>query len=496
VLVAFVLGALGWGLRIWLTAVDAPLTNSDEATMGLAALHIWRGEDFPGYFYGQHYMGTIEAYLAAPLVGWLGPTTAALRIPTLALYALFLWLMYALVKRVYSPWLAAVTVGLLALGSDRIIKNQLIAGGGYPETSPMVVALLLGVLALAAKPDRRRPWVMGAVGLLAGLILWNHLLPLPYLAAAAVLMLVHCRRQLRSSAGFALLGGLVVGAFPLIWHDLHAPLSQRSYAVFWHLQTAGADPTMAERLYGGGLLGLPLGTGMCAPGYCSPWQMWWGPVYVALLVAGAVLAWRMPTSPARSMRLVLAIAALLTMVSYVRNSSAGDSPVESARYLACLLISTPAWLEPAWRAAGSLTLPAWQRLAAAMPSAAGVAMAVYATAALAAHAPVYTSATRAQRAVLAALAGHGQDRVYSDYWTCDWIAYQTGEERICAVLADDLTKGLNRYEPYWSAVGQSPGAGYLAPIDSPLDHSLARTLADRSMETVANYHLYLLPGLS
>ena len=38
------------------------------------------------------------------------------------------------------PWL---TVALLVLGSDRVVKNQLIAGGGYPEINPARVLLLL-----------------------------------------------------------------------------------------------------------------------------------------------------------------------------------------------------------------------------------------------------------------------------------------------------------------------------------------------------------------
>lgn len=487
---AFVLGVLGVGFRAWLIARDAPLTNSDEATIGLAALHIWRGEDFPVYFYGQHYMGTIEAYLAAPLVGLLGPTTLALRLPTLALFALFLFLLYALSKRLYSPWVGVATVGLLALGSDRIVKNQLIAGGGYPETSPMVVALLLGVLMVAKYPDRRRPWVMGGIGLLTGLIVWNHWLPLPYLAVASVMLVVFCRKQLASRAGVALSAGLVIGAFPLIWHDLHTTFSKSFLGVFWHLQTTGTDPSASERIYGGGLIGLPLGTGMCAPSYCAPWQLWWGPVYVALLVVAAVIAWRTPRSPERGLRIGLAVAALLTVVSYARNPSAADSPIESARYLSCLLISTPAWLD----AVRHLVLnarPVWLRLLAAAPLAAGAAMAIYATVTLAVHVPVYTDATRGQQAVLAALADRGQTRLYSDYWTCNWIAYQTGEERVCAVLGDDLTEGLNRYHPYWDVVGQAREVTYLAPIGHPMDAALAKAFPDRPVETAANYHLYL-----
>src|SRR5215831_16348588 len=52
-------------LRIILTAFSSPVPNSDERTMGLEALHIaFRGEH-PVFFYGQHYMGVIEAYIGA-----------------------------------------------------------------------------------------------------------------------------------------------------------------------------------------------------------------------------------------------------------------------------------------------------------------------------------------------------------------------------------------------------------------------------------------------
>jgi hypothetical protein len=198
----------------------------------------------------------------------------------------------------------------------------------------------------------------------------------------------------------------------------------------------------------------------------------------------------MPKSPERAMRLVLVIGALLTVVSYARNSAAGDSPIESARYLSCLLVSTPAWLEPIWRLVGAGARPAWQRLAAAAPLAGAAAMALFATVAMAVHVPEYTSATQNQRAVLAALHRDNVTRMYADYWTCNWITYQTGEDRICAVVGDDLAKGFNRYAAYWDRVQQSPGPAYLAPIGSPLDRRLAASLPQAPV-SAANYHIYL-----
>ena len=63
---------VAWGLilfalllRLALIVNGWPETDGEESTMGLAALHIiYRGEH-PIYFYGQHYMGVGEAYIAA-----------------------------------------------------------------------------------------------------------------------------------------------------------------------------------------------------------------------------------------------------------------------------------------------------------------------------------------------------------------------------------------------------------------------------------------------
>ena len=62
---AFTMIVLAMELRILLIAQGWPMTNSDESTMGLMALHIaYRGE-VPIFFYGQGYMGALEAYLPA-----------------------------------------------------------------------------------------------------------------------------------------------------------------------------------------------------------------------------------------------------------------------------------------------------------------------------------------------------------------------------------------------------------------------------------------------
>jgi hypothetical protein len=480
---AAVLGLAGLGWRVWLTAAATPPTNSDEAIMGLAASHIAQGRELPVFFYGQHYMGTIEAYLSAPFVALTGPTVLAMRIPTLACYATFLVLMFVLVRRLYSAGLAVLTVGLLALGSDRSVKNQLLAGGGYPESLPMVAGLVLLTYALLTGP--RRWYAHAGWGLLAGLLAWNHWLAAPYVLGALVALVAGRAfgRRTALTAG----GGFVLGALPLIVDNVRSwPV--HSLAVFVGLNGAGATP-LVDRVVGGAWLGVPLGTGFCAPGRCAWWSLWWGPVLLVLL---AVAAWRAVRALRRredtsrqAVRLVLAAAGLASVVSYVRSPAAGLTPVETARYLGLLLVSLPAALWPLWRLVRRDDTRRPAPLAATGVLAAIVATAAAATVALVPQIALYRQYRADQDAVLAALRPYRY--VQGEYWTCNWISWLSDERTVCGVLDDDMSQGHNRL-PYWQE-GRVPQA-VIAPVGHPLD----RTLAGRFTTTprrVGGHHIYL-----
>ncbi|MEV1286450.1 hypothetical protein [Micromonospora sp. NPDC049679] len=493
------LGLAGLGFRLWLILTGTPPTNSDEATIGLAALHIAGGHDFPVFFYGQHYMGTVEAYLAAPFVAVVGPSPLALRIPTLLLYAAFLIAAYHLSRRLFTPGFAVATVGLLAFAADRTVKNQLIAGGGYPEVSPAAVTLLLLAAALGMGATRRRLLAFGAWGLVAGLLVWNHWLGLPYLAAATVVLIIGCGRELRGHAGALTLGAFLLGAAPLIGHNLVAPLSQSSPVVFLRLNGADDHASWPDRLFGGVLEGLPLGTGLCAPSRCAPWQLWWAPVFLLLAAAAGYLylaAARRTEGPERvrqSARLALVAAGVVSLISYARSPAAAETPIESARYLSLLLVSIPAVLWPLWTLA-TRAGPAWRRLTAAAPIAALAATMAVATVMLAAEVPAYAERARRQDELVGALDRLGVTRFYTEYWSCNWVVFATGERVVCAVLGDDLRPGMNRYRPYRDVVAQADAPAYVAPVASDFDRNVARHLAIATVpftvDEAAGYRIY------
>lgn len=474
--VALLLGVAGVLYRLGLLLADVPPTNSDEATMGLAAMHIADGRDFPAFFYGQTYMGTLEAYLAAPLVWAFGPSTLALRLPALALYAAFVFLAYRLARRLYTPWLAVVTVAVLALGSDRVIKNQLIAAGGYPEISPL--AALLFLLALA----RPGPVTAAAFGFVGGLLVWDDWLILPYLAAATAVLLARAWRRPRL-LGLAA-GAAVVGAVPLLIH-LGDSLSE-----FLRLNEGGTG----FHPYGGVLFGIPMGMGMCSPGDCAPWQMWWGVAVPVLLVAAAVLgvrALRAAADPEERLRqvarLALVAAASLTLILYARSAAAGETPVESARYLSPLLVSTPAILWPSMGGAVGGGKALWRVRLGRVVIAAMLGTMLFASAALVAEAPSYADRADRVRQLTATLERFHADRVYSDYWTCNLLTFATSERVICAVVDDDLRPGFDRLPAYRRMVESTERPAYVAPAGSPMD---ARLRDSGFAIAVAGYRIY------
>jgi hypothetical protein len=209
---ACLLLAGGAAYRLVLLLLRVPTNDGDESIVGLMASHIAAGRDFPAYFYGQSYMGALEAYLAAPVVGAFGPTVLALRLPmVLAFYVGTGWLLYLLAERLYTPWFAAAVTGLYALGSDHIVSMQLRASGGYPEMDLLGVALVLLAVVAAERP---RTALFALWGLVAGLVLWDTWLPLPYLAASGALLVAFHRLSWVPAAA----AGLLAGAAPMIAH--------------------------------------------------------------------------------------------------------------------------------------------------------------------------------------------------------------------------------------------------------------------------------------
>ncbi|MFI6271858.1 hypothetical protein [Micromonospora zamorensis] len=510
-LVALLFGLAGVVYRLVLTLFTVPVSNSDEATFGLAALHIGQGRERPVFLYGQHYMGMLESYLAAPLLAVAGPSWPVLRLPMLALYALFLYLIHRLTRRLCTPWFATFVVGLLALGGERVIRDQITVVGGRPEVKPAVLLMLLITVGLAAGTVRRRRLAVAVFGLLVGLAAWSDWLILPYLAVTGLTLVWAVRRELLGWSGLLLVAGAVVGVAPMILDNLRAGPGEDSLSVFREVSTkAGPMPPWSDRIRGGLLEGVPLAHGLCPVDGCGRWQQWFGVLYPVLLVVGAVLAvlaYRRAAAAPRGERvgpvvqLALVAGAALTLLSYVRSPLAATSPLDNARYLSVLQLSLPAVLWPLWVAAVACwrgTVGALGRLTGALSTAVLAALTATTVVITVLFAATGTGAPRTEergaRELAAALRADGPHEVYGDYWTCNRLIFNTDETVVCGVLDGNLSPGQNRYRPYWRQVGRAERPGYVVEVDSPMERRLRRLLADRAdtalVRQVGGYRVY------
>ncbi|MFI7507109.1 DUF423 domain-containing protein [Micromonospora aurantiaca] len=539
-LLALLVGFAGVGYRLALLFADAPPTNSDEATMGLTALHIARGDGFPVWFYGQAYMGTLEAYLAAPLVALAGPSVLVLRVPTLTLYALFLLLSWRLTRRLGGDrWYALLVVAVLALGADRVVKNQLIAGGGYPELNPAGAALALLTVGLCVTGAGARLPRWAAWGLISGVLLWVDPLILPYVLTLGALLVARRWRELAGRAGVVLAGALLLGAAPMLVDSIRH--GRNPVTAVLAAGGTGTPADWADRLHGALVLGPPLAMGFCSPGRCATWQLWWAVVFPVLLVLAAFTAWHTlrrtsggQGSPERvpaGVRLALLGGAAGVLGAYAVSNAAGQTPIESSRYLSCLAVAVPALLWPLWQAARPLVahpfaarrltarrqlaevaasdrpaerqfaevaaseeggyrhLPEVESIKAAGGRPAGrpagrrarmagvgalaviagvLGTGVAATVDVARTAPgVHAEADR-HRSLVDTLGALDVRNVRGGYWTCNRLTYATGENVLCSVVDDDLTPGFDRLPAYRREVAADPDAAWVAPAGSPL----------------------------
>ncbi|MCB2190727.1 MAG: glycosyltransferase family 39 protein [Deltaproteobacteria bacterium] len=309
--------ALYWVVRLWL--ISSPTLSQvdyDEAVTGLMALEILQGKH-QILFWGQPYMGTLEAYLAALLFKLFGPSTLMLRISLLIYGSAGVPALYALGRAAGGRRMGLLAACLWSLPPLFLSFQGVYVTGGHLEAVVAGALLLAGACRLAFDPPARAGlWALG-LGVVGGLGLWSSLLILP-LVAAALLGLCLARPSWLLSRGPWLAGlGLLIGAAPLlVWNAEHQWLTL--------VQVGGSQLSRAwsnaEMLIS--QVWTPMLTGAWWDGHSVTGQM------PALLPAAALLLIYLPA-------LGLAVAAL---VRWVRRAWRRENPWQSPADLVSLAL--------------------------------------------------------------------------------------------------------------------------------------------------------------
>jgi len=204
----------GWRLAILLRTDFA--IDGDESTVGLMALLVARLREFPVFFYGQPYMGALEAYAAALPMQVFGPVAAVLKLTALSFALATVWFGWRLARRVLGE-AGGLAAGLyLALpplvGSVWSLKLR----GGYTSLLALGCAILLLAHDIGTRGATVRRCAL--LGLLVGLAVWLNLLCFPFVGAAGLYLLA--RRQLVRRSQIVALPCALLGAAPLVVANL------------------------------------------------------------------------------------------------------------------------------------------------------------------------------------------------------------------------------------------------------------------------------------
>ena len=211
-------------------------------------------------------------------------------------------------------------------------------------------------------------------------------------------------------------------------------------------------------------------------------------------------------------RLALLASAGLTLLLFISSPESAVWPT-NARYLIGLLVATPALLWPLWAGvqraqpfAGGLgagrpgglavpqppppASPPQQAGAQRAQPFAGVLLALkvgiillvgivllVGTISVFYEIPIVQANRSQQNALISNLLQIKATHIYSEYWTCDRIIFESQEQIICGTLDDQLQPSYNRYPPYYATVQADPHASYVFPLASAQANAIAKQVA-------------------
>ncbi len=161
---------VGLALRLDFLVANHFVIDSDEAIVGLMGTHILEGRGVPAFYYGQHYMGSLEAIVAAGFFALFGVTSVALKAVPLTFSLALIWIQYALGFVCGGRGVARIAALLLAVPPSALVIWSSMARGGFIEV--MVIGSLALLFALSALRYGVTTSRLVATGFLMGLGWW------------------------------------------------------------------------------------------------------------------------------------------------------------------------------------------------------------------------------------------------------------------------------------------------------------------------------------
>lgn len=214
--------ALGVAVRVYVLSTTLGRLNSDEAVGGLMAERVLRG-DLSLIVAGNNYGGTLDIFLAAPLLAVFGASGLVLKAVPMLCWLLVSVVLYLVASASTDRRTAALLAAAHWVFSAGMVQMSTTSYPGY--SSGVVVCLLVLLLLGRELPggalvvDSRR--VLGRrllLGFLTGFALWLHPMYLAFLVPAHVFVAV---RRIRVPLWMApTAAGALLGFAPMLVYNL------------------------------------------------------------------------------------------------------------------------------------------------------------------------------------------------------------------------------------------------------------------------------------
>ena len=500
---------LALGLKFGLMLANAFPFNADEAIVALMARHILQGR-WPVFFYGQAYMGSLDAILVAGGFKLLGQRPEVIRLLQSLLYAGTIVATMILAARIFrSRWVAAVAGLLMAVPAVNVTLYTTVSIGGYGECLLIGNLLLLTALVLLESP--RRGWVYVVWGFLAGLGFWAFDLTLVYIVPTAIALV--CAAASDHQGGRAVLRlagamlGAAAGASPWLGWALSHGLAVSLYEIGGSA-ISGASPANVLLAIGTRARNLLLLGSTVIMGLRPPWEARWLailllPVAFAFWIGVGIFAVRPfgRKDHLRAGRLLLVGVAGTLLLGFLLTPFGADP---SGRYflpLAAPLAIFAAGMLHALRGrtsrlgiyallAAVLGFNLWGTVESAWRNPPGITTQFDA---------VTWIDHRHDPDLIEFLERNGIERGFTNYWVAYPLAFLS-EERLIFVprlpYHQDMryTARDDRYLPYDQTVAQADHVAYITTNHPALDAQLRTAFSEDGIswreEWIGDYHVY------
>lgn len=503
------------GLKAALVLLDRIPFNSDEAVVALMARHILNGER-PVFFYGQAYMGSLDAWLVALGFYLFGQQVWVIRLVQTLLYLSVIITTVWIGHRFFRSAKIGLGAGLLlAAPTVNVTLYTTASLGGYGEALLIGNLILICGLTLAEgfppgdNPIRITGWWL-SLGVLAGLGLWANGLTLIYSIPTALLVIIQIIKQRRLSENLGrvliALGGFFIGS--IAWwlfaldHGLDS-LIQELFGSAVAVETGGWLVRTGNHLASLLLLGSTVTLGLRPP---------WSTVWLALpLIPIALFVWavvfvrwgRELSRQKYPSNLVswLLLAVCLTLVAGFVFTPFGVDP--SGRYFVPLAVPLSLAASAAllrlknrlrlWGKAGIaflIVFHQWGTIQAAIYYPPGITTQFYAPAQI---------DHRKMPELIEFLKSEGITRGFTNYWVAYPLAFHSQEEIIFIPRLPyhaDLryTSRDDRYPPYRALVAASSQVAYITTNNPALDEAIVKGFMNTGVEWkekwIGDYHVF------